>query len=225
MTDVQIPPLPSLEKDRQVVLLPTLGLLKPYTPRLGKLHSAEERPREHWEAWGFVMLDPTPEHELIGAVPVQLPVGWSLRRTDPGPIATLVDEQNRGRAFLALPAQEIPQASIIAWPRLSILPHFAPTFDTPEPHEGEKRYAQWCYKVIDHFFPEKLADGSLGRLLFSSSAFEASEPDEQRSGYIRAQESCKQWLNERRPDWQNPFAYWTEEHGALNGQYPDRIDT
>ncbi len=203
--------LPPAEQDRQLVLLPALGMLTPYIPRVGRLHPAEERPRECWEAWGFTLRDPTPEQEQIGAVPVLLPPGWSLRHTDPDPVATVADKQNRGRAYLAIPSHEAPQSCIIAWARFNVLPHFAPTVDIPEPREGEERYAQWCYTVIDHFFPDLRSDGSQGRLVFSSSAFEASDPNEQRSGHMRARHSCIQWLDESWPAWQNPFAYWVAE--------------
>lgn len=114
MTQLPILPLPPADKDRQSILLPTLGLFKPYIPRIGKLHPAEEHPRERWEAWGFTVLDPSPEQEQMGVVPVMLPPGWSLHQTEPGPIATLTDEQNRGRAYLAIPSQEVPRSCIIA---------------------------------------------------------------------------------------------------------------
>lgn len=192
---------------REIVLLPAQGTISARKEQVGKIHPAEENPRPHWEACGFSLLDPSAEQEQMGGVPALLPAGWTLHPAEDRRTAALFDDQGRGRAFFAVPSQTSPKSCMIPWARFMILTHCAPTVDTAEPREEELPFKEWCYKVVDTFFPNWFRHGTVGRVLYSSHTFAVHDA----RGHADAVQSCELWLNERWPDWKNPFAYWQAE--------------
>jgi hypothetical protein len=137
--------------------------------------------RSTFEAMGIVFGDPV--DDLF--VAVKLPAGWMKRPTDHFMWSDLLDEHGRARACIFYKAAFYDRsAHMFARRRFTI----KSVFDGVP--NGSRAVA--CYDVGEEICRAEVEQ----------------DPEKPWLAGDAARAQCKEWLDERYPDWNNPLAYW-----------------
>jgi hypothetical protein len=125
-------------------------------------------------------------------IAAQLPAGWEIRPTEHSLWSTLHDQGGRIRAKIFYKGAFYDRrAELHMRQRFHVVEWYAATPQESEEYSSE---VQHCYLVTDH-------DGTA---LYQSDPYFSREDDSREQARSAAQ--C--WIDERYPDYQNPFAYW-----------------
>lgn len=145
--------------------------------------------RKQIEAMGIVYGEPV--DDLF--VKVQLPEGWRKERTDHSMWSNLLDAKGRKRASIFYKAAFYDLDAHIGLNAFHTIDTEFLAEDGFRIEYGEHAYVQYVVKDAD------------GKACFTSERL-PEDHGYMESDKVRAQ--CKEWLNEHRPQWGDPLAYW-----------------
>lgn len=167
-------------------MLPKEGTIK------GPFHDPERNYQAAWQALGVVFGKEV--DDLF--VEAKLPPGWKMVPESHSMWSRLEDEQGRERAAIFYKAAFYDRnAHLSPTSRFTYRTWYAPTPDQPEDYNSPDEHKQVCAVVLD-----------TGKVVFHTMQRERKDWN----GQSRQFQECTTWLNERYPNWRDPFAYWDE---------------